>query len=45
MTEDIIHEAGQKSVTVRFDYTEADGSNEGTREVEPYSYRDKNGRS
>lgn len=43
-TEEIIHEAGQKLVTVAFDYTEADGSNEGTREVEPYSYRDKNGR-
>lgn len=42
-TEDIIHEAGQKLVTVTFDYTEADGSNEGTREVEAYSYRDKNG--
>lgn len=43
-TEEIIHEAGQKLVTVTFDYTEADGSNEGAREVEPYSYRDKNGR-
>jgi predicted DNA-binding transcriptional regulator YafY len=43
-TEEVIHEAGQKLVTVTFDYTEADGSNEGTREVEPYSYRDKSGR-
>lgn len=43
-TEGIIHQAGQKLVTVNFDYTETDGSNEGTREVEPYSYRDKNGR-
>jgi len=43
-TEKTIHEAGQKLVTITFDYTEADGSNEGTREVEPYSYRDKNGR-
>jgi len=43
-TEEIIHEAGQRLVTVTFDYTEADGSNEGVREVEPYSYQDKNGR-
>jgi len=42
-TEEIVHEAGQKLATVTFDYTEADGSNEGTREVEPYSYRNKNG--
>lgn len=42
-TEEVIHEAGQKLLTVTFDYTEADGSNEGAREVEPYSYRDKNG--
>lgn len=42
-TQETIHEAGQKLVTVTFDYTEADGTNEGTREVEPYSYRDKNG--
>jgi len=40
-TEDTIHEAGQKLVTITFDYSEADGSNEGTREVEPYSYREK----
>ena len=40
-TEEVIHEAGQKLVTVRFDYTEQDGSNEGAREVEPYSYRVK----
>jgi predicted DNA-binding transcriptional regulator YafY len=43
-TEEIIHEAGQKLLTVIFDYTEADGTNEGQREVEPYSYRDKSGR-
>lgn len=42
-TEETIHEAGQKLLTVTFDYTEADGSNEGSREVEPYSYRDKGG--
>ena len=37
--ESIIHEAGKNLVTVTFDYTEKDGSNEGVREVEPYSYR------
>ena len=42
-TEEVIHEAGRRLLTVTFDYTEADGTNEGTREVEPYSYRDKNG--
>lgn len=43
-TEETIKNAGAKLVTVKFDYLEADGSNEGEREVEPYSYRDKNGR-
>ncbi len=42
-TEQTISEAGQKLLTVTFDYTEADGSNEGTREVEPYSYRETAG--
>lgn len=42
-TEEVIHEAGKKLVTVTFDYTESDGTNEGTREVEPYSYRETAG--
>lgn len=42
MKEAII-EAGQNLKTIRIDYTEKDGSNEGYREVEPYSFREKNG--
>ena len=34
---DIIIEAGQNLKTINIDYTEKDGSNEGWREVEPYS--------
>lgn len=40
---DKISEAGQNLKTIRIDYTEKDGSNEGWREVEPYSFREKNG--
>lgn len=39
----LIIEAGQDLKTIRINYTEKDGSNEGTREVEPYSFRNKNG--
>ena len=35
----VIREAGEQLKTLTFDYTEKDGSNEGTREVEPYSFR------
>ena len=42
MKETII-EAGQNLKTIKIDYTEKDGSNEGYREVEPYSFREKNG--
>ena len=38
-----IIEAGQNSKTLLIDYTEKDGSNEGWREFEPYSFREKNG--
>ena len=40
---DKIISAGQKLKTILIDYTEKDGSNEGLREVEPYSFRIKNG--
>lgn len=40
---DLIIEAGQNLKTILIDYTEKDGSNEGWREVEPYSFREKNG--
>lgn len=40
---DKIIEAGQSLRTILIDYTEKDGSNEGWREVEPYSFRKKNG--
>ena len=40
---DLIIEAGQSLKTINLDYTEKDGSNEGWREVEPYSFRNKNG--
>lgn len=40
---DTIIEAGQNLKTLRIDYTEKDGSNEGWREVEPYSFRVKKG--
>lgn len=38
---DIISDAGQNLRTVEFNYIESDGSNEGTREVEPYSFKEK----
>ena len=38
-----IIEAGQNLNTILINYTEKDGSNEGWREVEPYSFRVKNG--
>ena len=34
--------AGQSLKTILIDYTEQDGSNEGLREIEPYSFRGKN---
>lgn len=37
-----IIEAGQQLRTIKINYTEKDGSNEGYREVEPYSFREKN---
>lgn len=40
---DLISEAGQNLKTIRINDTEKDGSNEGYREVEPYSFRTKNG--
>ena len=40
---DVIIEAGQNLKTLLISYTEKDGSNEGWREVEPYSFRVKNG--
>jgi len=40
---DLIINAGQNLKTVLIDYTENDGSNEGWREVEPYSFRIKGG--
>lgn len=40
---DLIIEAGQNLKTIFIDYTEKDSSNEGMREVEPYSFRKKNG--
>ena len=40
---EIIIEAGKRLNTILIDYTEKDGSNEGLREVEPYSFREKNG--
>ncbi len=39
---DKIISAGQNLKTLRIDYTEKDGSNEGWREVEPYSFRPDN---
>lgn len=39
---DKIIEAGQNLKTILIDYTEKDGSNEGWREVEPYSFRPGN---
>jgi len=33
--------AGQQLKTILIDYTEKDGTNEGWREVEPYSFRIK----
>lgn len=39
---DLIIEAGQSLRTIRIDYTEKDGTNEGWREIEPYSFREKN---
>jgi predicted DNA-binding transcriptional regulator YafY len=40
---DLIIKAGQSLKTILINYTEKDGSNEGKREVEPYSFRVKNG--
>lgn len=40
---ELIIEAGQNLKTILIDYTEKDGSNEGWREIEPYSFREKNG--
>lgn len=39
---EIIANAGRNLKTVKIDYTEKDGSNEGWREVEPYSFRSGN---
>ena len=39
---DGIIEAGKNLKTILIDYIEKDGSNEGWREVEPYSFREKN---
>lgn len=36
-----IIEAGRSLKTILIDYTEIDGSNEGLRELEPYSFRVK----
>jgi len=41
--QELIVYAGQQLKTILIDYTEKDGSNEGLREVEPYSFRNKNG--
>jgi predicted DNA-binding transcriptional regulator YafY len=41
--EAMISRAGKELRTVQFSYVEEDGSNEGIREVEPYSYRDRPG--
>ncbi|MFT5891321.1 MAG: putative DNA-binding transcriptional regulator YafY [Dokdonia sp.] len=38
-----IIEAGRALRTIKINYTEKDVSNEGFREVEPYSFRFKNG--
>lgn len=43
MIKDEIIEAGQNLKTIIINYTEQDGSNEGDREIEPYSLREKNG--
>lgn len=40
---ELIIEAGRNLNTLLIDYTEKDASNEGLREVEPYSFRNKNG--
>lgn len=36
-------QAGRDLKTILIDYTEKDGSNEGWREIEPYSFREKKG--
>lgn len=41
--DEIISQAGKELRTLKFSYIEEDGTNEGFREVEPYSYRDKSG--
>lgn len=41
--ENLIRTAGQNLKTIIINYTEKDGSNEGSREVEPYSLKVKNG--
>ncbi|WP_445748861.1 WYL domain-containing protein [Polaribacter sp.] len=40
---DEIIEAGKNLKTILIEYAEKDGSNEGWREVEPYSFREKSG--
>jgi len=40
---DLVIEAGRNLKTILIDYTEKDGTNEGWREVEPYSFREKKG--
>jgi len=42
-TEATISRAGSLRKTLKFDYTEEDGTNVGSREVEPYSFRIKGG--
>lgn len=41
--EKAIIEAGKALKTININYSEKDGTNEGEREVEPYSFREKNG--
>uniref|UniRef100_UPI00404927A4 WYL domain-containing protein n=1 Tax=Gelidibacter sp. TaxID=2018083 RepID=UPI00404927A4 len=40
---DEIIDAGKNLKTILIEYAEKDGSNEGWREVEPYSFREKSG--
>lgn len=41
---ELIIAAGRSMKTILLDYSEKDGTNEGWREVEPYSFRSKNGK-
>jgi predicted DNA-binding transcriptional regulator YafY len=43
MPKNTIITAGRQLKTILLDYTEKDGSNEGPREIEPYSFRTKGG--